>query len=95
MDFTHCIQRWKIYINELIIKDGYVTIHHKKIQLLAIELFEPAKGFSPPVMNELFEVKEYSGPELRSQQIINWQKPMKIIYYGILLETKEHFPQGI
>ena len=53
--------------NELLLKDGSITIHHRNIQLLAIELFKHNKGLSPQIMNNLFEDKDYTGPNLRSQ----------------------------
>ena len=53
--------------NELLTRDGSVTIHHRNIQLLAIELFKHKKGLSPPIMDSLFEEKVYTGPYLRSQ----------------------------
>ena len=45
--------------NELLLKDGSVTIHHRNIQLLAIELFKHNKGLSSQIMKNLFEDKDY------------------------------------
>ena len=39
---------------ELLEKDNSTTIHSRKIQLLAIELFTVKNGLSPPFMNEIF-----------------------------------------
>ena len=66
--------------NELLLKDGSVTVHHRNIQLLAIELFKQ-KGLSPQIMNNLFEGKEYNSPNLRSQT--EYQLPkIKFVLYG-------------
>ena len=66
---------------ELLKKDGSVTIHHRNVQLLAIELFKHKNGLSPPIMNDLFEDKAYSGPNLRSQT--DYQLPkIESVTYG-------------
>ena len=66
---------------QLLKKDGSVTIHHRNVQLLAIELFKHKNGLSPPIMNDLFEDKDYSGPKLRSQT--DYQLPkIESVTYG-------------
>ena len=52
---------------ELLIKDGSVSIHHRNIQFLAIELYKSKNNLSPACMNEVFLDREYRGPKLRSQ----------------------------
>ena len=39
---------------ELLEKDNAVSIHHKNIQNLAIEIYKVSPGFSPPILNDLF-----------------------------------------
>ena len=39
---------------ELLRKDGSVTIHQRNLQLLAIEMFKVAKGIAPIFMNDIF-----------------------------------------
>ena len=39
---------------ELLIKDGSVKIHHRNLQVLAIEMFKVIKGMSPTFMNDIF-----------------------------------------
>ena len=51
--------------NELLEKDNYVSIHHRNIQALAIEIFKVANGMPPVIMNEIFQLKEESHYNLR------------------------------
>ena len=44
--------------NELLTRDGSVTIHERNIQALAIELFKVINGISPEIMNDVFPLKE-------------------------------------
>ena len=39
---------------QLLIKDNSVTIHHRNIQYLSIELYKVKNGLSPPIMNLVF-----------------------------------------
>ena len=66
--------------NEILLKDGYVTIHRRNVQLLAIELFKHNKGLSPQIMNNLFEDKDYTGPNLRSQTEYQLPKINSVLY---------------
>ena len=43
---------------ELLEKDGSVTAHIRNIQKLAIEMFKVFKNLSPPIISDLFEVRE-------------------------------------
>ena len=60
-------QDYNSTFNEMLLKDGSVTIHHRNIQLLATELFKHNKGLSPTIMNSVFQNRDYNGPHLRSQ----------------------------
>ena len=66
---------------ELLKKDESVTVHHKNIQLLAIEIFKHKNDISPPIMKNLFENRNYEGPRLRSQ--LDYQVPqINTVNYG-------------
>ena len=39
---------------ELLTKDRSVTIHHRNIRALAIEIYKVMQGISPPLLNEVF-----------------------------------------
>ena len=41
----------------LLEKSGAVTIHHRNLQLLAVETFKAYNNLSPSIMSELFEIK--------------------------------------
>ena len=43
---------------ELLTKDGAVTIHERNIQMLAIEMYKVIKGDSPEIIREIFQLKE-------------------------------------
>ena len=42
------------YYEELLEKDGSVSIHHKNIQSLAIEMFQIKHGQSPEIVRDIF-----------------------------------------
>ena len=43
---------------ELLIRDGSVTIHHRNLQIFATEIFKFLNGISPKIMAEAFKVSE-------------------------------------
>ena len=62
-------------------KDDGVTIHHRNIQSLAIELYKFKKGLSVNIMNDIFTDRNYCGPELRTQA--DFSIPLvKTVYKG-------------
>ena len=64
----------KSNFNELLVKDGSVSIHHQNLQKLAVEMFKVSRGLSPEIVNELFQFREQIPYELRqrSQFQIPW-----------------------
>ena len=51
---------------ELLQKDGSVTIHHRNIQKLGIEMYKIKNKLSPIVMKQIFPDRNYNGPNTRS-----------------------------
>ena len=47
----------KLFSELLLEKSGSVTIHHRDLQLLAVEHFKALNNLSPSIMSELFEIK--------------------------------------
>ena len=62
---------WIVYndkksnFNELLVKDGSVSIHHQNLQKQAIEMFKVFRGLSPEIVNELFQFRQQIPYELR------------------------------
>ena len=48
-------------------KDNSVSIHHKNLQALAIEMFKVHTKASPEIIQEVFHVKEQGNDNLRNQ----------------------------
>ena len=44
--------------NELLAKDNSVSIHHRNLQQLAIEIFKFVKGIGPAIMRNVFELED-------------------------------------
>ena len=43
----------KSTFNELLVKDGSVSIYHQNLQKLAVEMYKVSRGSSPEIVNEL------------------------------------------
>ena len=52
---------------DLLEKDNSVSIHHKSLQALAIEMFKAHTKTSPEIMQKVFLVKEQGNCNLRNQ----------------------------
>ena len=67
--------------NELLEKDGSVSIHMRNIQILATEMYKLINNLSSPTMNRVFKLNSDSRYNLR--QISQFSKPLvKSVYYG-------------
>ena len=53
---------------ELLEKDGSVTIHHRNIQKVGIEMYKIKNTLSLIVMQKIFLDRNYNGPNTRSQK---------------------------
>ena len=54
---------------ELLTKDRSVTIHHRNIRVLAIEIYNVMQGISPPLLNEVL-VPRQCNYELRGNKFL-------------------------
>ena len=51
--------------NELLVKDGPVSIHHQNLQKLTVKIFKVSRGLSPEIVNQLvFSGTENLGPKI-------------------------------
>ena len=57
----------KSNFNELLEKDGYVSIYRQNLQNLAVEMFKFSGGLSLEIVNELFQFREQIPYELRQR----------------------------
>ena len=44
----------KSNFNELLVRDGSVSIHHQNLQKLAVKMFKVFRGLNPEIVYELF-----------------------------------------
>ena len=65
--------------NELLVKNSSVSIHHRNIQYVAIEMYKIVNNLSPPFMNEIFEYR--TGNSNRSGNIFV-RKNVNTVYKG-------------
>ena len=64
----------------LLEKDDSVTIHHKNIQALVIEIYKTVKTLNPVFMKEIFSLKPHNYP-LRRQNLV--YPNHRTVYYGL------------
>ena len=56
----------KSSFEDLLQKDGCVSIHHRNLRTLAVELFKVLKGLSPVIFAEAFSVRQQSQYNMRN-----------------------------
>ena len=67
--------------NELLEKDGSVSIHMRNIQILATEMYKLVNNLSPPIMNRVFKLNSDIPYNLR--QISQFStSSVKSVYHG-------------
>ena len=64
---------------ELLQKDGSVTIRHRNIQKVGIEMYKIKNKLSPIVMKQIFPDRNYNGPNTRSQK--DFEIPQKSLRF--------------
>ena len=67
--------------DELLKKSGSVSLHHRNIQQLAIEIYKALNNLSSPLMSELFMIKE-NKYNLRNEVVLASNLP-RSTNYGI------------
>ena len=66
---------------ELLEKDSSVSIHERNVQILATEMYNVSNNFSPPHMNEMFEVRNENPYNLKQNS--QFYRPLvKSVYHG-------------
>ena len=66
---------------ELLNKDNSVSIHHRNLQCLVIEMFKVHLGEAPQILHEVFPLTEPSTYNLRLQPDFG-TKPIRTVHYG-------------
>ena len=56
----------KSSFKDLLEKDGFVSIHHRNLRTLAVEMFKVFKGLSPVIFAETFPVRQQSQYNMRN-----------------------------
>ena len=64
---------------QLLEKSGSFSIHHRNIQLLAIEIYKALNNLSSPLMVELFKIKESNYDFRNADQLVS-NKPSSTTY---------------
>ena len=66
---------------QLLEKSGSVCIHHKNLQILAVEIYKALNHLSSPLMSDLFKIKD-TKYKLRNKSIL-FSTKAKMTRYGI------------
>ena len=70
----------KSKFDELLETDSSFSIHDRKIQTLAIEIFKFLNGLSPQIMNEVFQVKSPTPYHLRDKNELYSRDPKTVAH---------------
>ena len=72
---------FKANFDQLLEKDGSLSIHYRNIQTLANAVFKVLNDISPPIMNEVSQVKPSAPYSLRHRNELSI-KSSKMVTYG-------------
>ena len=72
---------YKSSFNTLLEKDIYFSIHHRNIQILAIEIYKFLHGLSPAIMGDIIKLNRPPTYNLRTRQELYSRNP-KTVRYG-------------
>ena len=72
---------YKPTFQELLDKDASISVHHRNIQTLAIEIYKNIHGLSPAIMGEVFKINRTLPYTLRTHNKFSIRVP-KTVKYG-------------
>ena len=72
---------FKSTFQELLDKDTSFSVHHRNIQILAIEIYKHVHGLSPAIIGEVFKINRTLPYNLRTQNKFSIRVP-KTVKYG-------------
>ena len=66
---------------KLLHEDSSISMHHRRVVVVVIEMLRVHMGGAPNIVNEVFLLNSSSSCNLRNQQIFAI-RPLNTVYYG-------------